>query len=137
MGLYEDRLRMQFADRVRANRQDLLWLLRSLKHSGKTIVGVSAPAKGMTLLNYCRIGNETLDFVTEKSTLKIGRHTPGSQIPVVGDGELLVRMPDFALLLAWNFADEIMKNLSEYHSRGGKFIIPIPSPRIVESAVVS
>ena len=137
MGLYEERLQRRFADQVRANRQDLLWLLRSLKHGGQRIVGVSAPAKGMTLLNYCRIGTETLDFVTEKSTLKIGRYTPGSNIPVLGDPELLVQTPHVALLLAWNFADEIMKNLGEFQGRGGKFIIPIPSPRIVDPAVVS
>jgi hypothetical protein len=92
---------------------------------------VSAPAKGMTLLNYCNIDKETLDFLTEKSRLKIGKYSPGVHIPVVPDSELLTKMPDYALLLAWNFADEIMKNNSEYRERGGKFIIPIPEPRIV------
>jgi len=77
------------------------------------------------------LGNDTIDFVTEKSTLKIGRFTPGMHIPVVSDAELIERRPDYALLLAWNFADEIMANLSEYRERGGKFIIPIPTPRIV------
>ena len=86
----------------------------------------------MTLLNYCRLGKEILDFATEKSSLKIGRFTPGTHIPVVADEELLERMPDYALLLAWNFADEIMNNLNEYRTKGGKFIIPIPEPRIVE-----
>jgi hypothetical protein len=86
----------------------------------------------MTLLNYCRIGPELLDYITEKSTLKIGRYTPGTHIPVVGDAELLKNPPDFALLLAWNFADEIIKNLSEYQKLGGKFIIPVPEPRVVE-----
>ena len=83
------------------------------------------------MLNYCRIGTETLDFVTEKSALKIGRFTPGSHIPVYPDSELLEKMPDYALLLAWNFSKEIMANLSEYTKRGGKFIVPIPRPRIV------
>jgi hypothetical protein len=85
----------------------------------------------MTLLNYSRIGTETLEFVTEKSALKIGRYTPGGHIPVVADDALLANMPDYALLLAWNFADEIMQNLREYHEAGGRFIVPIPSPRIV------
>ena len=107
-------------------------MLKSIKREGKSIAGVSAPAKGMTLLNYCRIGTETLDFITEKATLKIGKYTPGSHIPIVGDSELVKRMPDYALLLAWNFADEIMKNLDEYRRKGGKFIIPIPSARIVD-----
>lgn len=130
-GLYSKESLSAFSDAVKQNSQDLLWLLRSLKHEKKRIVAVSAPAKGMTLLNYNRIGKETLDFVTEKSTLKIGRFTPGAHIPVLSDDALLSEMPDYALLLAWNFADEIMNNLSEYRKRGGKFIIPIPTPRIV------
>ncbi len=120
-----------FAQSVRQNRKDLLWLLHRLKNDGKSIVGVSAPAKGMTLLNYSRIGTEILDFVTEKAELKIGRFTPGSHIPVRPDAELLRVQPDYALLLAWNFAEEIMRNLDEYRQKGGRFIIPIPTPRIV------
>lgn len=131
MGLYSREVLNKFAKDVEQNRQDILWLLRSLKHENKRIVGVSAPAKGMTLLNYSRIGTETLDFITEKSELKIGRFSPGTHIPVVSDNELLKEMPDYALLLAWNFADEIMNNLSEYRKLGGKFIIPIPHPKIL------
>jgi hypothetical protein len=122
----------QFSLAVEKNRDDLNWLLHSLKREGKRIAAASAPAKGMTLLNYCRLGRDKLDFVTEKSTLKIGRFTPGMHIPVVSDDELIQRRPDYALLLAWNFAEEIMTNLSEYRANGGKFIIPIPTPRIVE-----
>ena len=85
----------------------------------------------MTLLNYCGIDGDILDFVTEKSMLKVGRFTPGAHIPVFPDSELLVQQPDYALLLAWNFAEEIMRNLDEFRRRGGKFIIPIPIPRIV------
>jgi hypothetical protein len=73
-----------------------------------------------------------IDFATEKSQLKIGRVTPGTHIPVVPDEELLRQKPDYALLLAWNFAKEIMTNLRAYSESGGKFIIPIPNPRIVE-----
>ncbi len=131
-GIHKPGVLKEFAAAVQKNREDLLWLLRSLKHDGKKIAGVSAPAKGMTLLNYCHLGTETLDFVTEKSALKIGRYTPGAHIPVLSDQELLNRMPDYALLLAWNFAEEIMANLSEYRKKGGKFIIPIPSPRIID-----
>ncbi len=98
---------------------------------GKRIAGVSAPAKGMTLLNYSRIGRETLEFVTEKARLKVGRYTPGSHIPVVPDAELMAQHPDYALLLAWNFAAEIMDNLHDYREAGGQFIIPIPEPMIV------
>ena len=124
--LHDEKTLRKFANAVGKNREELAWLLASLKHKGKRIVAVSAPAKGMTLLNYCKIGAETLDFVTEKSTLKIGRFTPGSHIPVLPDSELLRLMPDYALLLAWNFAEEIMTNLKEYERKGGRFIVPIP-----------
>jgi len=132
MGVHNiERLR-EFALAVQQNRQELLWLLRCLKNEGKRIAGVSAPAKGMTLLNYSRIGTETLDFISEKSTLKIGRFTPGTHIPVVSDEELIRQAPDYALLLAWNFAEEIMQNLDAFRGKGGKFIVPIPHPHIIE-----
>ncbi|MCC7202825.1 MAG: class I SAM-dependent methyltransferase [Nitrospirae bacterium] len=130
MNLYSHQTMDHFAEAVRKNKRELTWLLHSLKHEGKRIVGVSAPAKGMTLLNYCKIGTELLDVVSEKSELKIGRFTPGMHIPVVPDSYLLEEKPDYALLLAWNFADEIIKNLQQFREGGGKFIIPIPMPRI-------
>ena len=64
-------------------------------------------------------------------SLKIGKYTPGTHIPILHDSELIKQMPDYALLLAWNFADEIMKNLKDYKDAGGKFIIPIPKPHII------
>ncbi len=121
-----------FAAEVEQNRVELTQMLHDLRRAGKRIAAIGAPAKGMTLLNYCRLGPETIDFVTEKSTLKIGRFTPGTHIPVVPDEELLARAPDYGLLLAWNFAEEIMRNLRGYREAGGRFIIPIPHPRIVE-----
>ena len=121
----------RFAGAVAKNRDDLRELLLGLKSRGKRIAGVSAPAKGMTLLNYCGIGPDILDFVTEKAKLKIGRYTPGMHIPVLGDEALTERKPDYALLLAWNFAEEIMNNLKAFSDGGGKFVLPIPNPRIV------
>jgi hypothetical protein len=120
-----------FALRVAENKLKLQLLLANLKASGKKIVAVSAPAKGMTLLNYCKIDGQLIDFVTEKSKLKIGSYTPGGLIPIYSDDSLLDEAPDYALLLAWNFATEIMYNNKEFIARGGKFIIPIPEPRIV------
>lgn len=130
-GLHSRPVLDAFARAVQQNRRDLVWLLHRIKAEGKTIAGVSAPAKGMTLLNYCKIDGEILDFVTEKAELKIGRFTPGTRIRVVPDQELLRAQPDYALLLAWNFADEIMRNLDAYRQKGGRFIIPIPMPRTV------
>ena len=130
-GVYNrDRL-TQFAAAVALNRSELRGLLIGLKSKGHRIAAVSAPAKGMTLLNYCGLDHGLIDFVTEKATLKIGRFTPGTHIPVLADEALLEQRPDFALLLAWNFAEEIMGNLKAFSDAGGKFIIPIPHPRIV------
>ena len=130
-GVHDIAVLTEFAKRVESNRQQLLNFLRRLKSDGASIAAVSAPAKGMTLLNYCHLGTETLDFATEKSTLKVGRFTPGTHIPVVGDAELLVRKPDYVLLLAWNFAKEIIANLKDYRAAGGKFIVPIPNIQIL------
>ncbi|MFH1653988.1 MAG: class I SAM-dependent methyltransferase [Pseudomonadota bacterium] len=132
ISLYSKETLLDFAARVSFNRSTLFEMLFSLNKSGKKIVAVSAPAKGMTLLNYCNIDGNLIDFVTEKSTLKIGRYTPGKHIPVVPDSELVSAGADYALLLAWNFADEIIRNLDNYRRKGGKFIIPIPMPKIVE-----
>jgi len=107
-------------------------LLIDLKKRGKRIAAVGAPAKGIVLLNFCKIDNGLLDFISEKSSLKIGKYTPGIHIPVLSDAELIKNKPDYALLLSWNFADEIIKNLSRYSKKGGKFIIPIPQPTIVD-----
>ncbi len=122
---------VDFANMVEKNKADINQLIRKLKSEGKRVVAVSAPAKGMTLLNYCKLDRQTLDYVTEKSKMKIGLYTPGDNIAVVSDSRLLEDMPDYALLLAWNFADEIIRNNQEYRNRGGKFIIPIPAPRII------
>jgi SAM-dependent methyltransferase len=131
-GIYSHNTLNNFAELVKQNRDELLWLLLSLKHDNKKIAAVSAPAKGMTLLNYCKIGDNILDFVTEKSRLKIGRYTPGLHIPVKSDEALLEEKPEYALLLAWNFADEIIKNNLTFLRNGGKFIIPLPKPVIID-----
>ncbi len=121
----------RFADDVRESRRALLELLDGLRAQGKTIGGYGAPAKGNTLLNYCGIGVERLPWTVDKSPLKVGLYTPGSHIPVLPASELLARQPDYCLILAWNFADEIRRQQAEYARRGGKFILPIPTPRVV------
>jgi hypothetical protein len=120
-----------FAKKVKLHRDELLKLLFNLKKSGKKIVGISAPAKGNTLLNYCRIGPELLDYITEKNDMKIGNFTPGMHIPVYSDKKLLIDKPDYALVLAWNFAEEIMSNNKSFKKNKGKFIIPLPHPKII------
>ncbi len=106
-------------------------MLERLLGEGKTVVGYGAPAKGNTLLNYCAIGTETLPYTVDKSALKVGRYTPGMHLPVRPAATILDEQPDYVMILAWNFADEIMRQQQEYARRGGQFVIPIPSPRIV------
>ena len=129
-GTYDTRTLALFSERVEKQRQKLLEILVELKKQSKTIAAVSTPAKGNTLLNYCHIDKAFIDFATERNPLKIGRHTPGTHIPILADDELLNRGADYALLLAWNFAPEIMRNNEEFAKKGGKFILPIPEPRI-------
>ncbi len=129
-GLYDATRLHVFAKRVEEHKLTLLTLLMGLKKQGKRLAGLSAPAKGNTLLNYCHIDTSLLDFVTEKSALKIGRYTPGTHIPVCRDEELVQASVDYALILAWNFKDEIIKNQTAFRTKG-KFIIPIPEPVIV------
>lgn len=130
-GIYNHKYLDDFADKVHSNKIAIRDMLYKLKQENKKIAAVSAPAKGMTLLNYCGIGSEQLDFITEKSTLKKGKYIPGGQLKVVDDSALVENNVDYALLLAWNFSDEIIKNLEEFRAKGGKFIIPIPMPKIV------
>ena len=83
------------------------------------------------MLNYFQIGGETLDFVVDRSTYKQGLYMPGSRVPISDPRLLLEERPDYVLLLAWNFAEEILEQQSAYRAAGGKFIIPIPTLQIV------
>jgi len=121
----------RFAADVQENRRSLVSLLQSLVDAGHTLAGYGAPAKGNTLLNYCGIDGRVLPYTVDKSPLKVGLYTPGAHIPVLPVSVLLERQPDYVLVLAWNFAEEIMRQQQEYRSRGGRFIIPIPTPVVV------
>jgi dTDP-4-dehydrorhamnose 3,5-epimerase-like enzyme/SAM-dependent methyltransferase len=120
-----------FARRVERNRGRLRELLSSLKSEGKIVVGYGAPAKGNTLLCYCGIGTDWVRYTTDRSILKIGLYTPGSHIPVKPVEQIWREQPDYILILPWNFAAEIMENLSAFTQKGGRFILPIPEPEIV------
>jgi len=130
--IYEKETLDKFAKKVEQHKKDFLNLLRELKKQGKKIVGISSPAKGNTLLNYCKINTDLIDYMTEKSLIKRGLYTPGMHIPIVGDEKLLEDKPDYGVIFAWNFADEIIKNHQEFSNLGGKFIKPIPTPTIID-----
>lgn len=120
-----------FGSRVERLKVELCGLLARLKSEGKRLAAYGASAKGSTLLNYFGIGAETLEFVADRSTVKQGRYTPGTHLPICSPDRLLELQPDCVLLLTWNFAEEILAQQAEYRSRGGRFIIPIPEVRIV------
>jgi SAM-dependent methyltransferase len=120
-----------FTRQAGAIKSALVRLLGKLKQEGKTIAAYGASAKGSTLLNFFGLGRDTLVFVADRSTYKQGRLTPGTHLPIVPPEELLRRRPDYALLLTWNFAEEILQQQSEYRRAGGQFIIPVPNVKII------
>jgi SAM-dependent methyltransferase len=116
-----------FGVKVERLRDELVTLLRNLKAEDKRIAVYGASAKGTTLLNYCGLGRETLDYAVDRSSVKQGLYTPGTHLKIHAPEKLLEDMPDYVLLLTWNFADEIYEQQAEYRNRGGRFIVPVPS----------
>jgi SAM-dependent methyltransferase len=130
MGLNTIEFQRRFARQVEHTREALVNLLADLKRQGKRVVGYGAPAKGNTQLNYCKIGTELVAYTVDKSSLKQGKLTPGMHLPVYPPEKLLQDQPDYCLIIAWNFAEEIMRQQSAYRERGGRFILPLPEARI-------
>ncbi len=125
-GYYAD-----FAARVEKIKADLRAMLLELKAEGKRIVGYGAAAKGTILLNYAGIGPDLLDYVVDRNTFKQGRWIPGVRLPIKAPSVIEETKPDYLLILPWNFKDEIMSQQAAHAARGGKFILPIPTPVIV------
>jgi SAM-dependent methyltransferase len=120
-----------FSRDVRRLREDLVTLLRRLHGEGRRLAAYGAPAKGTVLLNACGIGTDLLDFTVDRSPHKQGRLVPGVRLPIRAPEDLLAEMPDFTLLLPWNLAEEIVGQQSAYVRKGGAFIVPVPTPRVM------
>lgn len=129
-GIYTKEVLDNFSKKVKEHKKELTNLLRDLGKQGKKIVGISAPAKGNTILNYCKIHEDLIDYMVEKSKIKQGHYTPGMHLPIFGEEKLLEDKPDYGIIFAWNFAKEIIANNKEF-TKTGKFIIPIPKPVIL------
>jgi len=125
--LHELQTYKKFSEKIEANKKALVKLLKDLKSKGKKIAGYGAPAKGNTLLNYFGIGPETLDYIVDDSPWKQGLYSPGMHIPVKGFEQLSKEKPDYILILAWNYAEPIMKKCTGM----ADFMLPVPKPKIV------
>ncbi len=131
LGLHEKETYDNFASRIFTLKEDLIKYLASLKKANKRIVGYGAAAKGNVLTNFFNIGTKTLDYIVDSVPYKQGLYTPGKHIPIFSEHKLVEDQPDYALILAWNFADEIIEKQKAFIKKGGKFIIPVPSIRTI------
>jgi hypothetical protein len=121
-----------FAEQVKETKRKILTFLIGAKALGKSIAGYGAPGKGNTLLNYCGIRTDFLDYTVDRNPYKQGKFLPGSRIPVFSPERIEETKPDYLFILPWNFKDEIMKQCSYIRQWGGKFVVPIPEVRIYE-----
>jgi len=121
----------EFGARVESIRDGLRDLLGRLRADGASIAGYGAAAKGSTLLNFTGVDGELIDFVVDRNVHKHGLYMPGVHLPIVPPERLLAEQPDYVLLVAWNYRDEVVRQQAEYLARGGRFIVPIPTPEIL------
>jgi len=122
---------LAFAERVRATKWRLLDFLLAAKRAGETIVGYGAPAKGNTLLNYCGVRSDFLDYTVDRSPHKQGRFLPGTRIPIHAPERVFATRPDYLLILPWNLRDEIMEQMAGIRAWGGRFVVAIPDVQVL------
>ena len=130
-GLHDIGVYMGLRRQVDGLKTNLSTILTELKNLGKNISAFGASAKGNILLNYCGINNNLIDCVYDDTPEKQGKLYPGVHIPIIPRDTLLEKQPDYLLLLSWNFAEEMMNKTKEYKENGGKYLIPVPSLKIV------
>jgi hypothetical protein len=120
-----------FGDSVRATKRAVLSSLIEAKEAGSTVVGYGAPAKGATLLNYCGIGTDFLDYTVDKSPHKQGRYLPGVRVPILEPAAIARTRPDYVFILPWNLKDEIVEEMSFVREWGGRFMVRTPEMTIL------
>lgn len=138
LGFFNIKTYASFAEQVRDVKRQLLAFLIKAKNDGKKVCGYGAPGKGNTLLNYCGIGVDFLDFTVDRNPYKHGRFTPGMHIPIRDVTAIDAARPDYVLILPWNLRDEIVRQMQHIADWGGKFIVPIPKvdsidPKVLQS----
>ena len=121
-----------FQQTVRRTKRDLLKFLSNAKRHGRSVVGYGAAAKGNTLLNYCGIRNDFLDYVVDRSPHKQGRFLPGTRLPICGPERIAETRPDYILILPWNLQEEIVRQMAHVHAWGCRFVVPIPSVQVLQ-----
>jgi hypothetical protein len=127
-GLSDIKTYQEFARTTETIKRDIFQFLSHLKRDGRTIVGYGAPAKGNTLLNYCGIGSDFIDYTVDRSPHKQGKYLPGTHIPIYSVEKILETKPDYVLILPWNLKNEIIEQMAAIQEWGGKFITLIPKP---------
>ena len=120
-----------FEERVRETKRRILALLIRLKAEGKRVVGYGAPGKGNTLLNYCGIRVDFLDYTVDRNPHKQGKYLPGTHIPIFPPDKIRETRPDYVFVLPWNLKAELIEQLGYIRDWGGRFVFPIPTPEIV------
>jgi ABC-type Fe3+-hydroxamate transport system substrate-binding protein len=119
-----------FAERVKETKRKLLEFLIEAKRKGKVIVGYGAPGKGNTLLNYCGIRSDFIEYTVDRNPYKQGKFLPGTHIPIYAPEKISETKPDYVFILPWNFRDEIMQQMGFIREWGGKFVVPIPEAQV-------
>ena len=122
---------LSFGSKVEATKRSLLAFLIEAKTEGKSIVGYGAPGKGNTLLNYCGIRRDFLDYTVDRNPYKHGKHTPGTHIPIFPPEKIGETRPDYIFILPWNLRNEIIQQLAYVREWGGQFVVPVPEVKIL------
>ena len=121
-----------FGAKVAGIKRDILELLIRIRRDGQRIVGYGVPGKGNTLLNYCGIRADVIDYMVDRNPYKHGRYTPGTRIPIEPPDRILETTPDFVFVMVWSVADEVVEQVEAVRAWGGRFIVAIPDVRIIE-----